>query len=139
MLLAIDELGNRSSRHAIFALVLSISIGVTGCATRGTGQAYRPLVDTKNVNTTNYEVDLRECQQYAAQVAGAAEQAVAGAAGGAVLGALLAAAGGRRYSRSKSAAVGAVAGAAGGAASGEQNQRSVITRCLSGRGYRVLQ
>jgi hypothetical protein len=32
-----------------------------------------------------------------------------------------------------------VTGAAGAAGQGENNQRNVIRRCLSGRGYKVLQ
>lgn len=55
------------------------------------GKNYRPLVDIKGIASAQYETDLRECQQYAAQVAGAAEQAAVGALVGAVFGALLAA------------------------------------------------
>lgn len=131
-----------SLRHLICQplwLALTVSICVTGCATRSTGENYRPLVDTKGADMAQYETDLRECQQYAAQVAGAAEQAAVGALAGAIFGTLLAAAAGRGYSRNQHAAVGAVAGAAGGAVAGERDQRSVINRCLSGRGYRVLQ
>lgn len=110
----------------------------TGCATRSTGENYRPLVDLKGADPSRYEADLGQCQAYARQVAGAAEKAAAGALAGALLGAVLAAAAGSRYSRNQHAAVGAVAGLASGAAAGEQDQRSVIIRCLGGRGYSVL-
>ena len=109
-----------------------------GCATRPSGEHYRPIVDLKGADATRYEADLSECQAYARQVAGAAEQAAAGALAGAVFGTLLAAAAGRGYSRNQHAAVGAVTGAAAGAVEGERDQRAIITRCLSGRGYSVL-
>lgn len=111
---------------------------LAGCATGPTGANYRPIVDLKNSNPSKYEIDLRECQAYAAQSAGAAEQAMAGAAAGALFGALLAAAAGGGYSRDQNAKVGAVVGMAGGAVEGEREQRSIINRCLHGRGYTVL-
>lgn len=120
-------------------LVIGLCVALSGCASQPTGQHYRPLVDSKGLDPARYEADLADCQNYAARVAGAAEQAVAGAVAGALFGAVLAAAAGGGYSRNQHAAVGAVAGAAGGAVQGEQDQRSVIRRCLAGRGYSVLQ
>jgi outer membrane lipoprotein SlyB len=84
-----------------------------------------------------YEQGLRECQAYAAQAAGAGEQAAAGTVGGAIFEALLAAGG--RASRNHSALVGGLLGGAGGAAKGETDQRNVIRTCLNNRGYSVLQ
>lgn len=118
--------------------VLAVAI-VAGCA--HTGANYRPIIDTRggSVDLNRYEADLRECQQYAAQTAGAAESAAVGAAAGAILGAVLAAAAGRSYDRAATARVGAVSGAVAGAGSGETDQRNIIRRCLAGRGYSVLQ
>jgi uncharacterized protein YcfJ len=120
-------------------IAVTLCLALTACATRPTGENYRPVIDTKGADITRLEEDLRECQAYAARVAGAAEQAAAGAVAGAVLGAMLAAAAGSRYSRNQHAAVGAVAGLSGGAVSGERDQRDVIRRCMTGRGYNVLQ
>lgn len=119
-------------------LVLTLLFQV-GCA--NTGANYRPMIDTRggSVSASGYEADLRDCQQYAAQVGGAADRAAAGAVVGALFGAVLAAAAGSRYDRVATARAGAVTGAAGGAAQGEQDQRSIIRRCLAGRGYSVLQ
>lgn len=103
------------------------------------GSHYRPMIDAKGVDMNRYESDLSECRQYAVQVSGAAEQAAMGAAAGAIFGALLATAAGSRYDAHATARVGALTGAVTGAASGDMDQRSVIVRCLSGRGYRVLQ
>lgn len=118
-------------------LVISLAVGVTGCA--GTGANYRPLIDSQGVDLSRYETDLAACQAYAQQTHGAAENAALGAAAGAAMGAIIAAAAGSRYSKTRGARVGAVTGAASGAASGETDQRNVIRRCLSGRGYKVLQ
>lgn len=120
----------------VVALLISALLGA--CATRPMGDNYRPIVDLKGADTSRYESDLSDCQAYARQTASAAEQAAAGALAGAIFGALLAAAAGGGYSRNQHAAVGAVVGAAGGAVEGERDQRSIIVRCLSGRGYSVL-
>ena len=120
-------------------LISSVLIMQIGCA--NTGANYRPLVDTRGgtVDSSKYEMDLQECQQYANQTAGAGEKAAIGAAAGAIFGAVLAAAAGRGYDRSATARVGALTGAVSGAAQGETDQRSIIRRCLGGRGYSVLQ
>lgn len=109
---------------------------LTGCA----GANYRPIIDTAGVDMNKMESDLRDCQQYAGQAAGAGTQAAVGAGAGAVLGALFAGlAGGNRTQRNQLSAVSAASGGLGGAASGENDQRNVIRRCMAGRGYRVLQ
>ncbi len=130
----------RIASKSIIYLCLSafVAVSLGGCAAT-TGANYRPVVDNKGVDLNKYEVDLRECQNYATQTAGAGESAAAGAAAGAVLGAVLAAAAGKNHSRSSNARVGAVTGAVGAGAEGETNQRNIIRRCLAGRGYRVLQ
>ena len=108
---------------------------LAGCATSGAN--YQPIVDRPGANYAN---DLRDCQAHATRVMGAADSAVAGAVAGAIFGALLgAAAGGNSQFRGQMAGVGAVSGGANAAAAAEGGQRGIITRCLSGRGYQVLQ
>lgn len=115
--------------HSFFILFL-----FAGCANTGTN--YRPIVDTKHIDMARYETDLRECQHYAEQKTGAGEQAAIGAGAGAVLGGVLASVG--NGDKGSSSRVGGVMGAVTGLTSGEQGQRSVIKRCLTGRGYKVL-
>ena len=117
-----------------FAVVAVVAL-ITACA----GASYRPMIDSRNVDMNRFEADLRDCQQYAAQVAGAGTNAAIGAGIGALFGAVLAAAAGSRYDRGATARVGAVTGAASGGAQGETDQRDVIRRCIAGRGYSVLQ
>ncbi len=123
---------------ACIGVAVSIMALLSGCAAT-TGANYRPIIDTKGMDFNRYEADLRECQSFATQTASAAQSAAAGAVAGAVLGAALAAAAGSRYDRSSTARVGAVSGAVGAGVEGEKNQRTIINRCLSGRGYKVLQ
>ena len=109
---------------------------LAGCATAPGGANYAPMVDTGQ-RIGDYNADLAECQQYAQRAAGAGDGAVAGAVGGAiVMGVLSAILGGGGHGRW--AAAGAVAGGLQGAGAGEANQRAVVVRCMSGRGYQVL-
>jgi len=123
-------------------IVVAVVLGLTGCQ----GANYRPIIDTatSRSNTGNsYETDLNQCQGYAAQInptGEAAGSAVTGAAVGAAFGAVLGAILGVNVG--KVAAVGAATGGAQGAISGVSSgygdQREVVRRCMSGRGYSVL-
>ena len=109
---------------------------LAGCATAPGGANYAPMVDTGH-RIGVYEQDLAECQSYAQRAAGAGEGAAAGAVGGAiVIGLLSAVLGGGGHGRW--AAAGAISGGLSGAAAGEANQRAVVVRCMSGRGYSTL-
>ena len=67
------------------------------------------------------------------------ENAAKGVGLGAVVGGLLGlVTGGNVSGIAQAAGAGAVVGGAGGAYSGNQSQESVVKRCLSGRGYKVL-
>lgn len=110
---------------------------LSGCANQKYGAKWEPLVDLRTPDQqSRYPSDLRECQAYAEKVMSAGQAAVAGALLGALLGAALGAAAGVR--QRDVAGVGAVSGAAGAAGGAETNQRAIITRCLFGRGYNVL-
>lgn len=112
-----------------------VTLLLAGCA----GANFRPLIDASGKDPGRLESDMRECQQYASQVAGAGTQAAVGAGAGALLGHLFAGlAGGNRMQRNQTSAVATASGALGGAAHGETDQRNVIRRCMAGRGYNVL-
>jgi uncharacterized protein YcfJ len=106
---------------------------LTSCA----GSTYRPIVDTQGIDFNRYESDLKQCQQFSTQTNDATTSAAVGATAGAVLGSVMAGVIGG--DRSATAKMVAIEGAIVGGASGETNQRNIIRRCLSGRGYRVLQ
>ena len=114
------------------SLVVALTVA---CA----GADVRPLVDMKGVNQSAYENDLSECQAYAKQQSGMGETAAKGAGAGAVVGGLLGlVTGGNKTGIAQAAGAGAVIGGAGGAFTGNQAQEAVVKRCLSGRGYKVL-
>lgn len=119
-------------------ITITLALAMTACATHNTGANYTPLVDTQGSDPAKLQADLRDCQAYARQTADAASAATAGAIGGALLGALFMAAGGGRGFRNEAAAVGALSGGLGAAAKAETDQRTLISRCLAGRGHRVL-
>ena len=117
--------------RVLFGSILSIVI-LSGCASRG--PSYVPLVDTKYKSRNEYAMDVRECQDYSRYRMDAASGAVGGAVAGALLGALIAPKGSRNYVAKR----GAVIGGIGGALSANENQESITRRCLSGRGYNIL-
>lgn len=96
-----------------------------------------PIVDTKGVNMANYETDLAQCQEYASQVE-IAQKATTGAVTGAIVGGVIGAIWGNSSTAERSAGVGAVGGGVSGVTQGVRDRERVIKRCLSGRGYRVL-
>ena len=119
----------------LIALCSFTAIATVGCA----GADVRPLVDMKGVNQNAYESDLKDCQAYAQQQSGMGSTAAKGAAAGVVVGGLLGlVTGGNGSGIAQAAGAGAVIGGAGGAYSGNQGQEAVVKRCLSGRGYKVL-
>jgi len=121
--------------NKLFPLSLFVVIAALGCA----GANVRPLVDMKGVNDAAYEKDLQECQAYAKEQSGMGETAAKGAGAGAIVGGLLGlVTGSNTTGIVQAAGAGAVIGAAGGAFTGNQSQEAVVKRCLSGRGYKVL-
>ncbi len=95
------------------------------------------IIDQKGVNMSAYQQDLTECQTYAKQVK-TGEKVTKGAASGALVGGLIGAITGGGSGAVTGAGVGAVGGGAKGANQGQQSEAQVVKRCLSGRGYRVL-
>ncbi len=117
--------------------LLTAAAVLSACATAPTGENYVPMVDFREGQRETFSADLSACQAYAAQTAGAGQSAVAGAIAGALLGVVLGAIAGGGI-RNEMAGIGAVSGAVSGAGTGEVSQRTIISRCLSGRGYSVL-
>ncbi|EED31686.1 hypothetical protein NOR53_3248 [gamma proteobacterium NOR5-3] len=96
------------------------------------------IIDRKGVDMARYAADKAECETYADEVR-TGEKAARGAASGAVVGGAVGAI--VRDSTEgavQGAGVGAVTGGARGIAEGARDEVRVVKRCLSGRGYRVL-
>jgi len=95
------------------------------------------IIDDKGVDMNAYRRDLAECRDYASGVK-TEEKAARGAGSGAVVGGLIGAITGGPEGAARGAGVGAVGGGARGVDEGERSEVQVVKRCLSGRGYRVL-
>ena len=115
-------------------ITTAIVLIATGCATQQQG----PIVDMQGVDIHEYNLALHECRQYADQAMGAGQGAASGAVAGAIIGALLGAALGDSSLAASTAGAGAVMGGAGGMAQGHQNRHGIMSECLRGRGYKVL-
>jgi outer membrane lipoprotein SlyB len=105
---------------------------VTACASSN-----NIIIDTKGVNMSVYQQDLAECRSYAEGVR-TDEKVTKGAATGAVVGGLVGAVLDGGEGAARGAGVGVVTGGARGVSEGDREKEQVVKRCLSGRGYRVL-
>lgn len=110
--------------------LIALAALITGCA------SYRPIVDTYGQDMSRYEIDLSDCQAYAGKVSPGGN-AAAGAAIGALFGVAVSAIFGGQY-MGEAAALGALQGGVGAGAQGAGSQMDIVRRCMSGRGYRVL-
>jgi outer membrane lipoprotein SlyB len=111
--------------------VLVLVTGVLGAACAGNP---RPIVDTKDVDMTQYQADLDECSQFGQEVdvgGGVVRGALLGASVGAFFGALAGDFG-------TDAAVGGVSGGTWSGLENEAKRQYVIKECMRGRGYHVL-
>jgi outer membrane lipoprotein SlyB len=117
-------------RH--LSAILVTLMAMTGCTTTD-----EIIIDEKGIDMSAYQTDLAECQTYASSVK-TGEKTAKGAASGAVVGGLIGAITGGSSGAAQGAGVGAVGGGARGAIEGEETEVQVVKRCLSGRGYRVL-
>ncbi len=125
------------------ALPLALLV-LAGCASTG---GWTPTVDpTGDPNAANISRDQFECRQLAQQAAGGlAKETGKGALGGGALGgaagAIIGAIGGD-VNTGKAAGIGAAVGAlTGGATKAYQQDRrfkEAYTRCMQGRGHRVI-
>jgi hypothetical protein len=116
------------TRLVFGALVLAV-LGASGCA------AHRdPIIDQKGVDPDRLARDWQECEAYSNEVV-IAEGIARGSGTGAAVGAVAGAIGG---DVGESAAYGALYGGTRSGLDADREQQKVFKRCLTGRGYRVL-
>lgn len=107
-------------------MVLAI---VSGCAAHPD-----PIIDTKGEDPDQLAADWKECEAYSKEVKisqGAAKGAALGGAVGAVAGAI-------DGDVAESAAYGGLYGGTRSGLDADRDRQMVFKRCMSGRGYRVL-
>jgi outer membrane lipoprotein SlyB len=132
--------GSLMKNNTMSLLGLALVVVITsGCANgyRGYGAPKQIIVDTQGVDLDAYYDDLGDCESYARHVDVSAET-TEGAVTGAVLGGVLGAVVGNHKTAERSAGAGAVLGGVKGNQSARHEQERIVRRCLSGRGYRVL-
>ena len=113
--------------------IAATTIILTGCAT----PSFQPRIDhSTSRNTGNYHQDLSECQQIASN--DHSGNTVASAGMGALVGALIGAALGDSRLAAQGAAVGAVSAGSSGLARSVGDERQMISNCMRGRGYSVM-
>lgn len=117
-----------------YLVVISIvvSLALAGCASN------KIIIDKQYVDMAAYNHDLEECRAYADETGGVAGEAAKGAVGGAVVGGAIGAIVGNSSTAGKLGGVGAVTGAVRGGSKSKAEKLKIVKRCLSGRGYRVL-
>ena len=95
-----------------------------------------PIIDTKGVDMEQYAVDWDECEAYTEEIIvaqGVAKGSATGAAVGAAAGAISS---GRDVG--ESAGLGALYGGTRSGLDADRQKQQVFKRCMSMRGYRVL-
>ncbi len=120
------------------SLLAAAVVVLSGCSNGYSyGAPEKVIIDTLGVDPYEYQVDLADCEEYAQQVnvsEQTAERAVEGAVVGGVLGAVL----GDSGTAKRSAGAGAVLGGVKGNKQARYEQDRIVKRCLTGRGYSVL-
>ena len=110
-------------------LAVLLAVALAACA------AHRdPIVDMRGVDPDALAQDWDECEAYSQEVSvgeGVARGSAAGAAIGAIAGAI-------NDDVERGAANGALYGGAVSGLDADRDKQMVFKRCLSGRGYRVL-
>lgn len=109
--------------------MLCLALLAAGCAAHP-----RPIIDAKGEDPDQLARDMQECEAYSREVdigQGVARGAALGSAVGAVAGAIEGDVG-------ESAAYGGLYGGTRSGLDADRERQMVFKRCMSGRGYRVL-
>jgi hypothetical protein len=133
------------------ALLLAGCTTTSASAPPSQQTAWKPQVDMKGVSQAQYDKDVGECRAYADANPDANGNKQAGkkalkygAVGAAAMGAVVVATGGLALLPAAGAALATTGGAAaldGGAVGkvgGDAKYQSIVSGCMSGRGYKVL-
>jgi len=124
-------------KNVLTALLL---ITLSGCVANSSSSIFessKPVIDTKGVNMSQYEIDFEECSTFSEDIS-TGKSIVKGAATGAAVGAVIEAITDDVRSRRDAIEVGAVSGGAQSGVRAVREKQQILKRCLRGRGYKVL-
>ena len=119
----------RDLPRSLPTMLTILAIALSGCAAHPD-----PIIDMKGVNPDALAQDWDECEAYTDEIImakGVARGSTAGAAVGAIAGSI-------NGDIGQGAANGALYGGTRSALDADRDKQRVFKRCLSGRGYRVL-
>ena len=119
----------RVLKRSLPTVLAILAVALAGCAAHPD-----PIVDMKGVNSDALAQDWEECEAYTDEIIiakGVARGSAAGAAVGTIAGSIDGDVG-------EGAAYGALYGGTRSALDADRDKQRVFKRCLSGRGYRVL-
>jgi len=126
-------------KHLLYLLCFCL---FSGCISTQSGSIFnpgsgKPIVDTKGINMTQYELDLQECSAFSEDIS-TGRSIAKGAVTGAVVGTVIEAITDDARSRRDAIEVGAVTGGAQSGIRAVQEKEHIVRRCLRGRGYKIL-
>jgi len=116
-------------------LILSVMI-LTGCVSTASDPIFsgsKPIIDKKGVDLNAYEVDLKECTEYANDIS-VGRSVLKGSAAGAAIGGVVEV----LTDEDDAIEVGAISGGAKSGIKSVRQKERVVKKCLRGRGYKVL-
>jgi len=119
----------RDLQRSLPTVLAILAVALAGCAAHPD-----PIIDMQGVNSDALAQDWEECEAYTDEIIiakGVARGSTAGAAVGAIAGSINGDVG-------QGAANGALYGGTRSALDADRDKQRVFKRCLSGRGYRVL-
>ena len=122
------------TKNLITALFL---ITLSGCVANSSGSIFessKPIIDTKGVNMSQYDIDLEECSVFSEDIS-TGKSIAKGAATGAAVGAVIEAI---TDDVRDAIEVGAVSGGAKSGIRAVREKEQILKRCLRGRGYKIL-
>jgi len=125
------------TKNLITALFL---ITLSGCVANSSGSIFessKPIIDTKGVNMSQYDIDLDECSVFSEDIS-TGKSIAKGAVTGAAVGAVIEAITDDVRSRRDAIEVGAVSGGAKSGIRAVREKEQILKRCLRGRGYKIL-
>ena len=121
-------------------LVALFLITLSGCVANSSSSIFessKPVIDTKGVNMSQYEIDHKECSIFSEDIS-TGKSIAKGAVTGAAVGAVIEAITDDVRSRRDAIEVGAVSGGAQSGIRAVREKEQILKRCLRGRGYKVL-
>lgn len=124
-----------------FLILLSISY-ISGCIATKSGSIFdvagsKPIVDTKGIDISQYELDLEECETFADEIS-PTKSIVKGTATGAAIGTVIEAVTNGSKRTKDATGLGAIAGGGKSGIRAVQEKEQVVKRCVRNRGYQVL-